>query len=246
MNKRLCLLWLGGCLVSWTWLGCPTTTTVRNNQNNATTDNSSTTEPSAERPKPRADFVPIRKQLDSLPAGIQTMKFKKDQEDAMLYLHPEGVLSEKPLVGEDGKWQSYLIPTKRHRSWYIQVEPEGGAKLGVYTSISLIMAVFNSPGGYAATSRFAAIFLIRRGDKEIELFRTMVLARGQRYQYYGVDNREIATETPLQKGDVLVFRVAHRTGSTGALGVGGVKDGGYGPRFMISTRQIGNFYKTTK
>lgn len=241
MKKKLYFFWMGSLLASATWLGCPAKTTiVRDGQNNTNT------EPTSDRPLPRRAFVPIRKRLDPLPTGLQTMKFKKGQDDALLYLHPDGVLSEKVLVGEDGKWTSTLIPLKRHRSWFIKVDPEPGAKLGVYTSISLIMAVYHSPGGYAATSRFSVQFLLRRGETETELFSTMVLARGQRFQDYTVDNREIATETPLQPGDILVFRVAHRTGSNGAIGVGGVKDGGYGPRFMISIRQIGNFYKTTK
>lgn len=222
--------------------GCPSSSPQVRKAPEAKT-NTAKAEPA---PPARRAFVPIRKRLESLPANIQTLKVKKGQDDVLLYLHPKGVLSAKPLPGSKGKWISQFIPIKRHRSWFAKLDPEPGATLGTYTSVSVIMAVYNAAGGYATTSRFSVRFLLRRGGKEVELFRTMLLTSGQRYKYYGVDNREIATETKLQKGDVLIFRLAHRTGSSGALGMGGVKVGMLGPRFMISKRQIGNFYQYTK
>ncbi len=248
-KTSLGLMLLGAVWGSTSLTGCPSSTsqvhksTEASNTNTTTTNSSNT---AVVTPSKRHKFVPLRKRLEPLPAGIQTLKVKKKQDDVLLYLYPKGVLSSKPLTGTPGKWKARFIPIKRHRSWFIRLEPEEGASLGIYTSVSLIMAVFNSAGGYATTSRFSVRFLLRRGDKETELFRTMLLARGQRYKYYGVNNREIATKTRLQKGDILIFRVVHRTGSSGAVGVGGVKVGLLGPRFMISKRQIGNFYQYTK
>lgn len=256
MKMQKWSLVLGACLVSLVFAGCPNSSTpVKTNDQsdmkNAPAGVSSTpagmsgTSTQVAKPDKRS-FVPASKRLKPLPSGVETVKFKKGQDDLMLYLHPKGILSTKPLPGKKGQWKSTYIPVKRGKSWFIKLDPDEGSELGTYTSISLIMAVYNAPGGYATTSRFSIRFLLRRNGAEKELFRTMVLARGQQYKYYGVDNREIATRTKIQKGDVLVFRVMHRTGSTGAVGVGGVKQAELGPRFMISTRNIGNFYQYTK
>lgn len=249
MKKQKWFLVVGACLVGCVFAGCPKSSTpVKKETDKKTTAPAgmNDTNTKVTRPTKKRDFVPIRKRLAAPPADVKTVKFKKGQDDMMLYLHPKGILSPKPMPGSDGKWVSTYIPIKRKKSWFIKVDPEEGAELGTYTSISVIMAVYNAPGGYATTSRFSVRFLLRRNGQEKELFRTMLLARGQRYKYYGVDNREIATRTKLQKGDILVFQVVHRTGSTGAVGVGGVKQAELGPRFMISTRNIGNFYQYTK
>ena len=78
---------------------------------------------------------------------------KKGQDDVLLYLHPKGVLSAKPLPGSNNKWKSRFIPIKRHRSWFVKLDPDPGATLGTYTSVSIIMAVYNAAGGYARTSQ---------------------------------------------------------------------------------------------
>jgi len=110
------------------------------------------------------------------------------------------------------------------------------------------MAIWNSPGGYASTSRVALQFLIRRGKKDTLLFSTLQMAKGQSYKAYTVTNREINydndSESLLKEGDVLIFRVKHRSGNGGAVALGGGL-GARGNFFVIAQHQIGDYRQYT-
>jgi hypothetical protein len=182
--------------------------------------------------------------LEPLPQNIETIKISKDQDDFHLYLHPGGLLRKKALEGKDGHWLPKIIPFNGHRSWFVRIEPEKGASLGTYTVIHTILAIYSSAGGTSATSRMSVRFLLRRGKREQELFRTMIIARGREFRFYVVQNREIASNTPLQSGDIFIFRLYHRSGNNGAMGLRGTQ-GSHGPQIVISHRQISDYYRYT-
>ncbi len=99
MKMQKWSLVLGACLVSLVFAGCPKSSTpVKTNDQSdmkdapagvsSTPAGMSGTSTTVAKPDKRS-FVPASKRLKPLPAGVETVKFKKGQDDLMLYLHPK-------------------------------------------------------------------------------------------------------------------------------------------------------------
>lgn len=187
-----------------------------------------------------------RRYHKKLPDNIETVTVKKGIP-LYLFMRPNGILSTKPQPGKG--WKNQMVSKRRSRSWYVRLKPKDGAKLGRYVFARVIMAIWNSAGGYRSTSRYAFEFLLRRGKKTTLLFSAMQLPKGQRYQAYDIANREINYENEgertIKEGDILIFRVKHRSGNTGAVGLGGgLKE--RGNFFVIAPQRISDYYQYTK
>jgi hypothetical protein len=195
---------------------------------------------------PRSSRKILKKRYHKkMPDGIQTLAVKKGIP-ITLYLHPKSLLSEKPFMAKN--WINRPLLKGRSRSWYIKLDPRPGAKLGRYVFVRSIMAVWTDAGGFRSTSRVSAQFLLRRGKKETLLFSSMQLPKGKRYQAYDITEREInynnESERIIKKGDILIFRIKHRSGNGGVVALGG----GLGVRgsFFVITQQRSDYYKYTK
>ncbi len=240
--KRLIPWWTVIAAVTLSF-GCPSSERVKVEDRRTSGTEQSGAETSAGKTgKSEGDQAP---RLEPLPKGVKTVKIKKDQKDLQLYLYPGGILDTKPMPGKEGQWKAVFIPQKGFRSWFVKLDPEPGAALGTYTIIHLVMAAFNDPTGFKRSAYYSVRYYLRRGENETELFRTMLIVRGQRYQVYRVLNREIAEETKLQPGDILILRVHHKRGVLGAVGLGGVV-GYMGSQFVISHRMLSDYYQITR
>ncbi len=176
-----------------------------------------------------------------VPKNVLTFRLKKGIP-WQAYLYADGTL--RPLPPKGKNWKPVFIQKHKERSWFAVLNPDKGVKLGLYTVIHLIIAVYSGTAGYQRSAFFSARFYIRRGSKRILLFKSFIRASGARYKLYRLYNRELNESFAVQKGDVLEFCLVHTRGATGAVGIGGGTNAS-GSQLVISPNQIGNYYQFT-
>lgn len=242
MTKRIRFIsGLSVAILSTVFWGCPSSSSqVKQNAASVKKSKSSLLLPQSSKK------VLKKRYYKRLPAGIQTVRLKKGIA-LHLFLHPKNILKKQPYMSK--QWANQMIRKGGSRSWYVRLKPDPGAKLGRFIFVRTIMAVWNAAGNFGVTSRMSAQFLLRRGKKETLLFSTMQLPKGQRYQAYDVSNREInynsEEERNIKEGDILIFRMKHRSGNGGSVALGG----GLGVRgnfFVLTPHNISNYYQYTK
>ena len=155
-----------------------------------------------------------------VPKNVVTMKLKKGLP-LVAYLHDGKIMKKKNPTGK--KWIKTPIPYQGKVSWYLKVDPNGN-KLGRFIYMQLIIACYAGQAGFKKSAFLSLRILLRRDGKEQELFRSMLRASGNRYQGYTLVDRELSSNPDLKKGDVLIFRVVHKKGANGVVGMAGGTD----------------------
>ena len=176
-----------------------------------------------------------------VPKNVVTFRLKKGIP-WQAYLYADGTM--RPQAPKGKTWKPVYIQKKRERSWFARLNPDKGIKLGIYTVVHVIIAVYSGAAGYQRSAFFSAAFYIRRGTQRIKLFKALIRTSGSRYKLYRLYNRELDSSFAVQKGDVLEFCLIHLRGNTGALGIGGNTNAS-GSQLVISPNQIGNYYQFT-
>ena len=214
--------------------GCATNPQPKPDRTAASTKGGTTTAAPAPRARPKPLAKPFKPRVEPMPAGVKTFKVRRGIP-ITVYFRDGRILSAEPRKTKT--WKPVFVPRRHYTTWFAKLTP---GELGTFLHIQLIMAVWHGPAGYRRPGRFSLRILIRHGDKEEEVFRTMIVARGQRYQVYNM-YREIAQTPKIKPGGVLVVRLYHRGGSTGAVGVGGGV-GFNGAQITISPNKMSPYY----
>ena len=184
-------------------------------------------------------LLPKHLRHEDTPKNIQSIIVRKGQ-DFQAFLLKDKTMS--PVNPDNKDWKTRDIGRKGRLQWFIKLNPRGkNPDLGVYVSIRVVIALYGGMMGSSRPGFFNAELYLRRGGKDTLLFTTMLKASGRSYARYDLSNREIADNTKIQKGDILIFRLRHRRGAYGAVGIGGGL-GLYGSQIVISNSNTG-YYK---